>query len=63
MTWQQELVIDIIMVMDIFTEFVTTKPSSSPQKIQNIREIAGPYIKGMFIFDCLACLPGIITFE
>ena len=57
-----ELLLDLIMLFDIMTEFITTKEKDG-RKINQIRELTFEYIKTTFIFDIMACLPGLITLE
>ena len=57
-----ELFLDFIMLCDIATEFFTSRMYKG-KKITKMKDIAKAYIKSNFIFDILACLPGLITLE
>ena len=57
-----ELFLDFIMLCDIVTEFFTSRMHKG-KKISKPRKIAIAYMKSTFIFDMLACLPGLITLE
>ena len=57
-----EFCVDLIMVCDISTEFITTKEKDG-RKINQMKEISYTYMKSTFIWDCMACLPGLITLE
>ena len=57
-----ELFLDFIMLCDIATEFFTSRMHKG-KKITKLKSIAKAYIKSTFIFDILACLPGLITLE
>ena len=57
-----EFVVDIIMLCDIVTEFITTKEKDG-KKFVKFQDIALFYIKATFIFDVTACLPGLFTLE
>ena len=50
------------MLCDIATEFFTSRMHKG-KKITKLKSIAKAYIKSTFIFDILACLPGLITLE
>ena len=57
-----ELFLDFIMLCDIATEFFTSRMHKG-KKITKLKSIAKAYIKSNFIFDILACLPGLVTWE
>ena len=61
-TGQTEVVIDVLILLDIITQFVTTRTVRGEQ-IQSISEIGPLYLKGSFFFDSIACIPGLITLE
>ena len=57
-----EILLDLIMVVDIAAEFITTREKDG-RKIFKVREIALCYIQTTFFFDMMACLPGLVTGE
>ena len=57
-----EIALDLIMVTDIATEFITTRENNGAIAT-TVQEIALGYIKATFFFDMLACLPGLVTIE
>ena len=57
-----EFCVDLIMLGDISTEFITTRTIDG-RKINQMKEISYIYMKSRFVFDCMACLPGLITLE
>ena len=57
-----EFFLDLIMLCDIATEFITTRERDG-RKITKMQEITFLYMKSTFVFDTMACLPGLITLE
>ena len=57
-----EFFVDILMVFDIFTEFITTKEREG-EILNKFSDLFVSYLKSTFVFDILACLPGLITLE
>jgi hypothetical protein len=57
-----EVVIDIIILLDITTQFVTTRTVRG-ELVSNPTNLAQMYIKGAFFWDAIACLPGLFTME
>ena len=57
-----EFCLDLIMLCDIVTEFITTKEKDG-RKITKTNELALKYLKSTFFFDIMGCLPGLITLE
>ena len=59
-----EFALDLIMLCDIITEFITTKENKEDGKqINKVKKLALLYLKSTFVFDIMACLPGLITLE
>ena len=57
-----EFCLDLIMLCDIITEFITTKEKED-KTLDTMKTIASAYIQSTFVFDIAACLPGLLTFE
>lgn len=57
-----EFFVDILMLCDIFTEFITTKEREG-EILNKFSDLLVSYLKTTFVFDILACLPGLITLE
>ena len=57
-----EFLLDLIMLCDISTEFITTKEKDG-RKITTTKELTMAYLKTTFFFDIMACLPSLITLE
>ena len=57
-----EFFIDIIMVCDIITEFITTKEREG-EILNKFSDLFMAYLKSTFVFDIMACLPGLITLQ
>ena len=57
-----EVVLDLIMVADIVTEFITTREITAG-KLTTFTDISCAYLKSTFIFDVLACVPALVTGE
>ena len=50
------------MLVDISTEFITTRERNGI-KIFKVKDIMRSYMKATFIFDIMACVPGLVTGE
>ena len=50
------------MLFDICTEFITTRERNGI-KIFKVKDIMCSYVKATFIFDIMACVPGLVTGE
>ena len=57
-----EVILDLIMVADIVTEFITTREITAG-KLTNVKDISFAYIKSTFVLDVLACVPALVTGE
>ena len=57
-----EIILDLIMVADIITEFITTRETTQGKLIA-MKDISFAYLKSTFIFDILACIPALVTGE
>ena len=57
-----EVFLDLIMVADIVTEFITTREITAG-KLTNVKDISFAYMKSTFILDVLACVPALVTGE
>lgn len=55
-----EFFVDIIFTIDIIANFFKL---SATEKLSDLNEKRVKYLKNAFIFDCLACLPGLLTKE
>lgn len=62
-TWTYEFVIDLIQILDISSEFVTTKYNNDGVLLDTFSELAPVYLKSNFILDVLSCTPGLLTKE
>ena len=57
-----EFFVDLLMVCDIVTEFITTKEKEG-EILNKFNDLFVSYLKSTFLVDILACLPGLITLE
>ena len=57
-----EFFVDLLMVCDIITEFITTKEKEG-EILNKFSDLFVSYLKSTFFVDILACLPGLITLE
>ena len=55
-----ELFVDVCFAIDIVMSFVRLEDG---KKEEDFRAIRLAYLKSTFVFDCIACLPGLITLE
>ena len=55
-----EMFVDTVFTIDIILNFFKL---SENQKESEMRQYRIDYLKGLFVVDCIACLPGLITFE
>ena len=54
--WDVELVMDIIMAIDVFFNFLKADRIN-----RDLKSIAEHYITGYFIFDLVSCVPTIVS--
>jgi len=52
-----ETIVDIMFVIDIFINYMTTYVSTNDEVITDKKRIAIHYFKGWFIIDLLAAIP------
>ena len=57
-----EILVDSILLLDVFLQLITDNYSDPGQKLTN-RQIAFRYVKSTFITDILGCLPSLLTLE
>ena len=57
-----EFVLDILLLCDIITEFITIKEKDG-KKYNTVKQITFLYMKSTFVFDIASCMPGLITLE
>jgi len=57
-----EVIIDMLILLDIITQFVTTRTIRG-ELISNTPRLAQMYFRGSFFWDAIACLPGLFTME
>lgn len=55
-----EFFVDFVFTLDIVLNFFKL---SGNEKLQDLNEKRIRYLKGLFIFDCIAALPGLLTAE
>ena len=57
-----EIFLDVLLILDISTEFITTREKNGI-KVFKVKDIMFSYMKSTFIFDVMACIPGLVTGE